>query len=91
MKQIKQLKDVDVAQDGEFHYEYADYKLNYDCKKFFERAFGVKVLAAYSYGDGYDLGKKTLDLGGVDIILFLSTGRILQFTNSEWGGLEIVK
>lgn len=91
MKQIKQLKDVDVTKDEKFHYEYADYKLNYDCKKFFERAFGIIVLAAYSCGDSYYLGKKTFDLGGVDIILFLEGGRILKLTNSEWGSLEIVE
>lgn len=90
MKQIKQLKDVDVTQDGEFHYEYVDYKLNYDCKKFFERAFGVKVLAAYVNG-GDGVQGKFLDLGCADIILFLGSGRILKFTNSEWGGLRIVK
>lgn len=90
MKQIKQLKDVDVTQDEEFHYEYADYKLNYDCKKFFERAFGVKVLAAYLYGNTDVVGKQ-LNLSSVDIVLFLESGRILKFTNSEWGGLEIVK
>lgn len=90
MKQIKQLKDVDVTQDGEFHYEYVNYKLNYDCKKFFERAFGVKVLTAYVDG-GDGVKDKFLDLGCADIILFLESGRILKFTNSEWGGLEIVK
>lgn len=89
MKQIKQMKDVNTEQDTEFEYEHISFKINYNYKKFFERAFGVEVLTAYTEG-GNTVGK-VLDLGCVDILLFLRSGRILQMSNSEWGSLEIVK
>ena len=90
MKQIKQLKDVDIGWCVEFEYDFKKFTLSYNCKKFFARAFGVEVLAAYING-GCGTDGKVLNLGCTDIVLFLKSGRILRLFNSEWGDLEIVK
>ncbi len=92
MKQIKQLKDVVTDQDEEFRYQYSDFALNYDYKKFLEEAFRIDITAAYTSRKPPIKEKgKVLELGCVGIIIFLKSGRILQMTNSEWGSLEIVK
>jgi hypothetical protein len=94
-REVKNLNEVDVANESDFTYNHSMYIRDFQMKVFFERMFGIIFKAVYSKvqasGETAEVtcGESELKLNGDNVILFKTNGEAISITTSDYAYLTL--
>ncbi len=86
---VKNLKDVDLAADEKFRWDYYTFHRNNAVKAYFEKVFDCKLKACYTTDKKTAPKKNDLTWGCTHMVFYAENGTISYFNNSEWAAVEL--
>lgn len=68
------------------------FRIDYKAKKRMNEVLGTTFKAVYREANKIgELAKNGMDLDSETIYCIRADGEVIRFTNSEWGGIEVIK